>query len=128
MKREGELKSAFTHELKARLPHFIVQYFSSAGSPDRSITGNGVTSHWEFKHATPNFVSQGDQELMCLRLAVAGHCRYVIWWESRTGVGKRTMIVHPRVVYEHQPLLSETWTIGFDHRWLCEQIMKAHGL
>lgn len=129
-KREGELKSALTRELKSQLPTFIVQYFASAGSPDRSITGAGVTTHWEFKHGTPDFASPGDQELMCMRLAAGGHCRYVVWQESRRGTGQRTMIIHPREVFNRTSwtFTPEAWTTGYDHRWLVAQIAKVHGL
>lgn len=127
-KREGELKSAFTAELKRQCPTFIVQYFASSGSPDRSITGHGRTTHWEFKHGTPDFVSLGDQELTCMRLAVQGHCRYVVWQENRLGQAKRTMILQPRQVAERKgwTFTPEVFCVGFDHRWLVEQVWKAH--
>ena len=125
MKREGELKSAFTKELKRQLPDFYVLQYATSGAPDREIVGAGVTTRWEMKHATPDFVSPGDQELMCCRLAVAGHCRYVIWWENAQGIGQRTMIVHPNRVLD-QSLVPEVWCQGHDHRWLVQQIRMAH--
>lgn len=130
MKREGELKQAFTKELKRQLPHFLVQMFSTNGSPDRSITGNNRTTHWEFKHGTPDFESPGDQELMCMRLAVQGHCRYVVWQESSKGIGQRTMIVHPRNIYARTgwALDPEDWCTGYNHRWLVDKVCKAHGV
>lgn len=130
MKREGELKSAFGAELKRRLPAFLVLYYATNGAPDREIVGAGKTTRWEFKHGTPDFYSPGDQELMCQRLAVQSHCRYVIWQETAKGVGQRTMIVHPREVANRSGWLfvPEAYCIGFNHRWLVEQIKLAHSL
>src|SRR5687767_12677501 len=99
LKREAELKAAFRREMRQRLPGFLMLAYASAGAPDREIIGAGITTRWEFKHGTPDFLSHGDQELMCMRLAAAGHCRYVIWQESRAGLRQRTMIVHPRAVH-----------------------------
>lgn len=131
-KIEGKLKQAFTQELKRQLPDFIVQRFITNASPDRSITGNGVTTHWEFKHGTPAFESPGDQELMCMRLAVQGHCRYVVWQESSKGVGKRTMVLHPRDVFRRSSgswtFNPEAWCVGYDHKWLVDEISKWHGV
>lgn len=122
-KREGELKSAFTRELKDQLPHFIVLLLMTNGAPDRAIVGNGVTTFWEYKHCTPGFESPGNQELMCMRLAVQSYCRYVLWFEVR---GKTwTIIVHPDKVHDGS-LIPESWTSGFDHKWLVNEIRKRH--
>lgn len=127
-KREGELKSAFTQEMKLRLPGFYMLQHASRAAPDRSITGNGRTTMWEFKHGTPDFESHGDQELMCRRLSVAGYCRYVIWQESLRGNDQITMIVHPKTVFERKGwnLTPEAWCVGFDHRWLVNFVKKIH--
>lgn len=129
-KREAELKAAFTKELHRQLPGFISLLQATAGAPDRSITGAGRTTHWEFKHATPTFDSPGLQELLCMRLAHAGYCRYVFWWEGATGIGQRTMIVTPKNVHERQNwlLVPEEVTPGFDHRWLVKFIGQVHGV
>ena len=125
-KREADLKSELFEGLHARYPGFVVQQMASAGSPDRSVTGNGRTTHWEFKHGTPDFISPGLQELTCLRLAKAGHCRYVIWQEK--GEIKRTLIVHPKVIKNRTNwnVVPETFCIGFDLVWLIAQIIKEH--
>jgi hypothetical protein len=120
-KREAELKAALTKELRRCLPHLLVLQYSTAGAPDREIIGCGVTTRWEFKHATPGFVTDGLQELTMLRLAVAGHARYVIWEEKRDV--KRTMIVHPNHIGD---MLPEAFCPGFDMRWLVERIREAH--
>ena|SRR3990167_1460329 len=128
MKREGELKSLFGKELKRQLPGFYVLHYATNGAPDREIVGAGITTRWECKHATPDFASPGDQELMCCRLAVVAHCRYIVWWERRTI--QRTMIVHPLEVMNRLSwnLNAETWCVGFDMRWLVEQVKRTHGL
>jgi hypothetical protein len=129
VKREAALKAAFFKDLKRQAPSFYVLQYSTAGAPDREIVGNGVTTRWEFKHACPTFTSHENQELFCTRLAVAGHCRYVFWWESSNGTGRCTMIVHPLKVLKrigHQ-LEAEARTDGFDHAWLVEQVKRAHG-
>lgn len=125
IKREGELKSEFTKEMSRALPSFIVQLFASAGAPDRLIAGYGRMTTWEFKHATPDFESIGLQELSCMRLAQAGHCRYVLWSEKSNGTEKRTLIVHPKHIYD-KSLIHEKACTGFDHRWLVDQVWKAH--
>ena len=127
-KREGELKSAFSEELRHRLPQFVTLLFNSAGAPDRAIFGNGRTTTWEFKHATPDFDSPGLQELMCMRLDVASYCRYVLWREDETE--QRTMVVRPRMIHQRtqSKILSEAWCVGFDHEWLVNHIKMVHGL
>jgi len=128
-KREGELKSALTKELARQCPNFYVLRYATAGAPDRSIVGAGRQTNWECKHATPDFDSPDNQALLCTRIAVnGGHCRYVLWQE-RKGL-ERTVIVHPRHILERTTwdVLPEAWCAGFDHRWLVEQIRKAHGI
>ena len=125
-KREAELKSLFTRELKRQLPGFLILSYATNGAPDREIVGGGVTTRWECKHGTPAFKSPGDQELMCMRLALAAHCRYVIWSERKGE--QKTLIVHPRQVHERQGwnMVAESSCEGFDMRWLVEQIRTTH--
>lgn len=125
-KREGELKSQFTEVMRQLFPEYVVLLYASAGAPDRSITAHGRTTTWEFKHGTPDFASPGLQELTCMRLAAAGHCRYVIW-EERRGV-QRTLICHPRAVHDRigWSIVAERWCVGFDHHWLAREIARAH--
>lgn len=134
-KREAELKSKFGEEWRRRVPDSIVLMFASAGAPDRSITANTVTTHWEFKHGTPDISTDGLQELTCMKLAMYGHCRYVIWLELPPD-NQRTLIVHPRYFHEWMkqrrvgtfPRRVEAFCDGFDHRWLVHQVMIAHEL
>lgn len=128
MKREGELKSAFTRELKCQLPHFITLCFSTAGAPDREIVGNSITTRWEMKHGTPDFLSLGNQELCCMRLATQGHCRYCIWQEKADGTHQETLIVHPRMVAGRigWKFVIEDGCQGYSMEWLVNRVKDAH--
>jgi hypothetical protein len=128
MKREAELKSLFGKELRRQLPGFYMLQYATNGAPDRSIVGAGHQSNWEMKHCTPDFKSPADQELMCCRLAVAAHCRYVVWYER--GAVQKTMIVHPKNVMNRisWDLIPEAWCVGFDMRWLVDRVREAHGV
>lgn len=128
MKREGELKSAFYRELRLQLPHFYMLQYATNSAPDRSIVGAGRQTNWEAKHATPDFESPGDQELMCCRMAVASHCRYIIWQELY-GVNQ-TLIVHPLSIMKRDgwDVKAEVRCEGFNMRWLVDQVKRAHGL
>jgi hypothetical protein len=97
------------------------------GHPDKSITGNGMTSWLEFKHATPQFESVEQQRLTCHRLSHQGFCRYVIWWEDKKGQNKKTFIVHPSKLSSSDLITdAEEWTDGFDMQWLCEYVRRIH--
>lgn len=127
MKREAELKAAFTKVFKAAAPHYLVLLHASRAAPDRSITGNRRTTFWEFKHATPLIESSGDQKLMCKRLAAHGfYCRYVVWFEYRDQ--QATLIVHPDIIgsiNDRVPRVEATCE-GFDHKWLTDYILTIH--
>lgn len=128
MKREGELKRKLAQEIARQLGayRFYVLQYSTNGAPDREIIGNGVSTRWEMKHATPDFKSPDDQELMCCRIAAVAHCRYIIWHERR-GV-QRTQIVHPLKVKNRisWDLEAEASCEGFDMRWLVRYIAQQH--
>lgn len=124
-KREGQLKSLLRKEL--RESGFLLLAYATAGAPDIVAISNRYTSNWEAKHCTPDFRSQGNQELMCMRLAVHSHCRYILWHEDRLGRCKKTMIVHPRQI-DDKTLTPESWCEGYNMRWLVEQVRLAHGL
>ena len=126
MRNESALKSAFMKEIKASLPGFVAlrhEDVRTAGIPDLSLTGCGKTSWWEFKHSVNGFDSTGIQELTMLRLSAAGFARYVIF-EDKRGI-KRTLVLHPKHLSD---LVAEAWCVGFDMRWLVEQVRKAHDL
>ena len=129
-KREAELKAAFSQELKARLPGFMLLFLASPGAPDRAVVGGGRTTYLEFKHGTPSFDSPGLQELTCMRLEAAGECRYVVWQESAAGIGQRTLIVKPRAVHRRDGWLldAEETFLGFDHHSVIQWLKERHGL
>lgn len=132
-KREGKFKQALRDRIKVALPAFYVLSHVDAtnGIPDLSISGNGTTTWWEFKHGTPDFTSRGVQVMTCRKLAAASFCRFVVFWENGAGE-KRTYILHPsQVVFgrNSDTILSvDCYTEGFDYDWLIDQIKRAHGL
>ena len=127
MKREGELKSLLNEQMKLLYPEFLTLFFSNAGAPDRGYVGGGITTYWEFKHATPDFESPGNQALFCSRLAVQSYCRYVIWseWDEK----KTTYIIHPRIILQHREHWREMIEFkftGFDMERLAVYIGSHH--
>lgn len=123
-KREAELKSALMEEIAFSLHRYWAfrhEDIRRKAIPDISLTGHKFTSWWEAKHATPTFFSFGLQELTCRRLAVAGYCRYIVYFE--VGCDLRTLIVHPRHLHELTP---EVEVPGHDHRFVAEFMRKVH--
>jgi hypothetical protein len=130
MKIEAQLKQQFTKELKRQLPGAVVLQYATNGAPDREVVYNGISTRWEFKHATPRFESPGIQELMCARLGAVSHCRYVIWHQWKDV--KRTLIVQPQSVIGQngsgRNIEPEAFCSGFDMQWLVNEVRKAHGV
>jgi hypothetical protein len=128
MEDESKLKSKLMLRVKERLPGFVAlrhEDVRSSGHPDISMTGFARTSWWEAKHGTPDFESQGIQELTMRRLAAAGYARYIVW-EERRGI-RRTLIVHPKHIGT-DPLIAEASCVGFDHDFVIDCIRKAHNV
>lgn len=132
---EGKRESYFKRKLKELveevLPGFeiISHVDTKSGLPDWSVTGNGMTSWLEFKHATPAFSSRGVQVVVCRKLARAGRCRYVIFWQS--GDVKRTLIVHPGAVkfgYNGSVDAIEREKPGHDLQFVVDYIKEVHGV
>lgn len=127
MKQESTLKSRFLAELRL-FPGFVIirhEDVRTSGIPDLSLTGYGKDSWIEIKHGTPDFQSEGIQELTMLRLAGAGYARYLIYREDKNGQSKKTMIVHPTHIKD---LEAEAWCIGHNHKWAAEFFRKRHQL
>ena len=130
-KREAKLKAALMKLVRRQLPAFIVLAHGDvrkSGIPDWSITGNHVTSWWEFKHATPEFKSQDLQTLTCMQLNAQGFCRYIVWWEDSNGLNKRTLLVHPKQIHERQGWILTALDAcrDFDHQWVVDIIKRVH--
>jgi hypothetical protein len=124
MKHESDYKATLMRELRARLTGCVALRHEdrfTSGIPDISVTLHGRTSWWEAK-VTP-VVSKSIQELTMLRLAAAGYARYVVW-EDKCGI-RRTLIVHPKHLSDLTP---EAFCVGFDMKWLVEQIRVVHSV
>ncbi len=98
-KEENDLKEKLVKEIRLVIPTVVLfthQDMRSSGNPDLELNANRLTSHYECKHATPNFKSQGRQELVMARLALASHyARYIIWYSARDGREKKTESKEP---------------------------------
>jgi len=142
MKSESELKSELATAIELRLPGWMFlghEDVRRCGTPDRTLTGRGITSWWEGKCGTPTFKSKGQQELTCVQLAGAGRCRYIIWMEEADGSNQRTLIVHPRELFRAPRLsgsrrdardlapFAEATFAGFDHSSVIEWMHHFHG-
>lgn len=124
MRNESGLKSALMKQVKLQLPGFVAlrhEDVRTAGIPDLSLTGNGRTTWWEFKHGDPDFASTGIQELTMLRLSVAGFARYVVW-EEKEDV-RRTLVLRPKNLTD---LIPEWWCSGFDHGAVVDYMKLVH--
>lgn len=124
---EADLKQTLVKLLRSRAPHFVVfrhEDVSIAGVPDMSVTGYGVTTWWECKHATPYVRSSDLQEIRMRQLAGAGFAaRYIIWSERKDI--KRTLIVHPRFFEEWETHYEREWP-GFNHRAVVDYLIDLH--
>lgn len=121
---EGTLKSALFQRLRQDEPAFIVLQLATAGAPDREVVGNKRTSYWECKYGKPQFISHGNQELMCQKLAYHGfHCRYVLWID--TGDEKWTYIVNPFSIRNYKTSFEYQFN-GLSHRRVCDYIRQVH--
>lgn len=129
-KHEASFKRSLKMAIEIALPRFEVFPLAdtSSGLPDWLIAGNGVMSMLEFKHATPTFKSRGIQVVTARRLARAGHCRYVVFWEH--GEEKRTCIIHPQSVLPgyNSIVAAELTVIGHSNEFVISYVRKVHGL
>jgi hypothetical protein len=114
-------------KLAKELPDYVAirhEDVRTSGIPDLSISGNGATSWWEFKHATPSFEYKGVQHDTMLRLALQSHhARYIVYWETASGLAMRTMIVHPADI---ATLDTDYSTKGHDHGFVVDYIRNVH--
>jgi len=132
-KREDELKALFVYDFRYRYTarEFFVmlhQDVRKSGYPDIAVHGNKLSTHWEFKHATPDFSSPGVQEITCRKIAMHAYCRYVIFLEH--GDLMQTWIVHPDRVYKKDGkalrIKPEQIFEGFDFARLSAFVHSIH--
>lgn len=127
---ENDINQRMEKRLKELLPGFVIMKHNErakSGWPDFSIVGMGSCSQWEVKLADPTFDSPGIQELTCMRLAVAGYCRYIIF-DIRDGQDNpNTLIVHPKDLKQwNAPDKRERFAVGFAFNMIAESIRSAH--
>jgi hypothetical protein len=99
------------------------------GYPDWSVSANGRSCWWEFKHGTPTFDDFKLQLQTCRELARASYCRYVIWQES--DAGQNTLIVHPDEVLAARrrgswAFHAEAAAPGFDFLFVARFMHRLH--
>lgn len=134
VKRENELVAKFFDrfdQMFTSRQYFVTHHqdVRKSGYPDKGIHGYGRSSHWEFKHATPNFSTNQLQELTCMRLAAHSFCRYVIFVEDRDHLNS-IRVVHPEIVFKRQgktgAMHAERMFPGFDFDALAGHIHSIH--
>lgn len=123
---EAILKSQLMKVLRPALPGFVCIRHEdriTSGIPDISITGNKRTTWVEVKFADPKFASKGIQELTALRLALAGHCVYVVYYADK--FEQVTYIIKPCDIGKER----QTWfhkAPGFNHQFVIDYIKEEH--
>lgn len=124
---EASLTSALVKLAREQLRGAVVLKHADSftyGIPDLSVTWHGKTTWWEVKFADPGLQSSGVQDKVCMQLAAAGFCRYIVYHLLRDT--KRTLIVHPKDLADWRGVPAECWCTGFDHRWVLQHIRAAH--
>lgn len=121
----------YLRTLRAALPHAVVLKHPgtafSKGVPDMSLTLNGRTSWWEFKYTIDarirNHADFGLQLVMCLALAAAGTCYYVVLSDDNDE--RRIHIVEPRAI-DRETRRYTGIDGGADYAWLVKRMAKEH--
>lgn len=127
---EGELWRKQREVLEAGLPKsFVIRKhadYATSGDPDVSITGNGMTSWWENKHATPKIKWESElQRIKCIKLARAGYCRVIAY--QRNGPIAATHVVHPERVGANGFFQPEETAPGEDnYEFVLEFVRRVH--
>jgi hypothetical protein len=89
----------------------------TSGVPDVSVTWQGKTSWWEFKHGATLKWANGLQQLTCRRLAAAGVC-HVVFYSDVNGI-KTTQILTP-----DETIVASVE--NFDHRFILGFVKVIH--
>lgn len=123
---ESKLKGALCDVARQTLKSFVIIRHEDRfthGIPDISIDGNKTCTWLEVKYANPGFKTKGIQELTMLRLALASHAYFVVYWERNKE--KRTYIVDPCDIGKDMNSW-ERFRDGFNHQWVVEFIKGVH--
>lgn len=129
---EATLKGKLLEKARSLAPEFVwirhEDRFTS-GIPDLSAAGLGYASWWEIKYANPNFLSNGAQELMLLRLSNAmGRTFYIVYCDI--GAVPSMNYRHIRIVTPKQfPRWDEEAThiiTGFHHEDVVAFVKETH--
>ena len=123
---ESTIKSALVKTLRLALPGFVVIRHEdrfTAGVPDISVTGHGLTSWWEVKFANPRLHSRDVQRLTALRLASAGVCFYVVY--QLEDDMRRVAVVHPHWIEDWESHVAWGATI-FAHQHVATFVRQTH--
>lgn len=130
-KYETLLKSALMPVIKKAMPSYVVfrhEDVRNGGHPDFSVSGNGLGSWWEVKHATPKFGTKGNQEFFCRELARETFCRYIIYFDGEDQ--HKTYIIHPREVFGKKGRVEEmeieARAAGHNHYFVAWYIQQVH--
>lgn len=121
---EHSLVESLVGYLRKRFPSYVIWKINDRfthGIPDIIVSGNGRTSHWEVKHADPDFQSDGIQELTMKRLAHTGVPAHYLIFQTPL---KITYIVEPRhlAVWE----TAGAWMPGIDFDYVGDTIARIH--
>jgi hypothetical protein len=128
---EHDLVAAQLKLLRRELPaSFVIRKhadYATSGDPDLSITGNGKTTWWEVKHATPRVKGTELQRVKAVKLAIAGYCRYIVYERSRHGAF--TNIVHPRDINPDGTFAAEALAAGeANYVFVLKFVKQIHGV
>lgn len=125
---EATLKAGLKKRIVTRLPDAVAEPLSDRkfGIPDMPVTWNGHTTWFELKLYVGKKLKSNVQTLTAMKLAVAGRCRYVIYYDFK---GEQwTLIVDPRRV--HDGTWRDTYeliTKGINHDFVVDYIEATHG-
>ena len=126
-KREAALKATLIKELKKHRAYLVFTHSDRRlyGVPDLSISGHGMTSWWELKHATPYFYSSKIQELTCYHLSLRTACHYILYFEHDDK--RYTQIVLPKNLHNEVIAQPEAHIQGHDQAAVVQYIKQLHG-
>lgn len=123
---EGRICSTLVKVLRGELPKYVVYKHAdrvTAGIPDISATGDGMTTWMEVKYRVKRTPLEcGQQMLMAVRLEREGSCIYAIF--ERLGQRKRTLIVSPAQLWAVRGQVDEVRPLAEAEGW--SYLMVAH--